>query len=115
MGTSEPEMAFDLTISGNGRVLWLLGAVGGVAAAPTEVATGHVRVLRQAATAPDLSRRTDQCLAAPSWLRPVPHDQRDNLDQAHLTETLRATTRRMRKLGAGRDSGHNVDACWLYQ
>ena len=23
-------MAFDLTISGNGRVLWLLGAVGGV-------------------------------------------------------------------------------------
>ena len=29
-GALEPEMAFDLTISGNGHVLWLLGAVGGI-------------------------------------------------------------------------------------
>jgi photosystem II stability/assembly factor-like uncharacterized protein len=29
-GTIEPEMTFDLTISGNGHVLWLLGAVGGI-------------------------------------------------------------------------------------
>jgi photosystem II stability/assembly factor-like uncharacterized protein len=30
-GNMDPEIAFDLTISGNGRVLWLLGAVDGVA------------------------------------------------------------------------------------
>jgi photosystem II stability/assembly factor-like uncharacterized protein len=30
-GKMDPEIAFDLTVSGNGRVLWLLGAVDGVA------------------------------------------------------------------------------------
>ncbi len=29
-GKIGPEMAFDLTISGNGHVLWLLGTVGGI-------------------------------------------------------------------------------------
>jgi len=29
-GNMDPEIAFDLTVSGNGRVLWLLGAVDGV-------------------------------------------------------------------------------------
>jgi photosystem II stability/assembly factor-like uncharacterized protein len=31
LGNIGAEMAFDLTLSDNGRVLWLLGAVGGVA------------------------------------------------------------------------------------
>ena len=54
-GTSGAEMVLDLTISGNGRVLWLLGAVDGVASSTDGGRSWTtVAVSRPAATAASL-------------------------------------------------------------
>jgi hypothetical protein len=84
-------------------------------AAPTEGASGHVQVSRRAATAPDLSRPDRPvpgcpCLATACTARPTGQPGPSSLDRnksCHDEENEQAW--------CGRDSGHNVDACWLYQ
>ena len=61
-GNIGAEMAFDLTLSGNGRVLWLLGVAGG-AQQTDGAATGHVPDSEGQLRHQACRRRTHQCLA----------------------------------------------------